>query len=233
MGNTAAGRSKRSSLADLSINALSIEDGEIYFRDLSEKAAPIRVHHLAVDVTNFNADSAFDVTTKFAFPGDAQNVEASGKVGPLLAQGILDASSIPVDLNVKFDSILLDSLRPLADIGSDIPVGLSIPDAASIVGTLRGTVGSLAIALSTDLTANRVAYTDVFDKPAGTAMTVNANGTWGDSLEVASVNIKLSDLELTASRFTGGGASPLQCADRFEQLQPRQPAPDDTRGGRL
>ena len=208
-GHTAAGRSKRSSLADLSIKALSIEDGEIYFNDLSEKATPIRVHHLAFDVTNFNAASAFDVTTKFAFPGDAQNVEASGKVGPLLAQGTLDASSIPVDLTVKFDSILLDSLRPLADIGSDIPVGLSIPAAASIVGTLRGTVGSLAIALSTDLTANRVAYTDVFDKPAGTAMTVNANGTWGDSLEVASVNIKLSDLELTASRFTGGGASPL------------------------
>ena len=94
-------RTKRSSLADLSIKALSIEDGEIYFNDLGEKATPIRVHHLDFDVTNFNAASAFDVETKFAFPGDEQNVEASGKLGPLLNQGVLDASGIPVDLNVE------------------------------------------------------------------------------------------------------------------------------------
>ena len=40
-------------------------------------------------------------------------------------------------------------------------------------------------------------------------MTVNANGTWGDQLEMASASLKLSDLELTASRFAGGGAQPL------------------------
>ncbi len=200
---------KRSSLADLAIKALSIEDGAIYFNDLGEKATPIHVRHLDFDVTNFNAASAFDVATKFAFPGDAQNVEASGKLGPLLTQGVLDASGIPVDLNLKLDSILLDSLRPLADIGSDIPPGLSIPDAASVSGTVRGTVGKLAIALSTDLTGARVAYATIFNKPAATAMTVNANGTWGDTLQIASINLKLSDLELTASRFAGGGAQPL------------------------
>jgi AsmA-like C-terminal region/AsmA family len=203
------GRAKRSSLADLSIKALSIADGAIYFNDLGEKAAPIHVHHLDFDVTNFNAASAFDIATKFAFPGDEQNVEASGKVGPLLNQGMLDASGIPVDLNLKLDSIVLESLRPLADIGSNIPAGLSIPDAASVSGTARGSLGQLAIALSTDLTANRVAYGTVFSKPAGTAMTVSANGIWGDQLEIASVNLKLSDLDLTASRFAGGGAQPL------------------------
>ena len=79
---------KRSSLAELSIKALSVEDGEIYFNDLGEKATPIHVRHLDFDVTNFNAASAFDIETKFAFPGDDQNVEASGKVGPLLTQGV-------------------------------------------------------------------------------------------------------------------------------------------------
>ena len=87
--------------------------------------------------------------------------------------------------------------------------GFRFPIAASVNGTARGSVGKLAIALSTDLTANRVAYATIFNKPAGTAMTVNANGTWGDQLEIASVSLKLSDLELTASRFRGGGAQPL------------------------
>jgi uncharacterized protein involved in outer membrane biogenesis len=74
---------KRSSLAGLSMKALSIEDGGIYFNDLGEKMAPIRVRHLDFDVTNFNAASAFDVATKFAFPGEEQNVEVSGQLGPI------------------------------------------------------------------------------------------------------------------------------------------------------
>ena len=200
---------QRSSLADLSIKALSVEDGAIYFNDLGEKTAPIRVRHLDFDVTNFNAASTFDVRTKFAFSGDKQNVQAAGKLGPLLDQGVLDTSGIPVDLTLRLDSILLDSLRPLAGVGSYIPPGLSIPDAVSVNATARGTFGKLAIALSSDLTANQVAYAKLFKKPAGTAMTVSANGTQGDRLEIASVSLKLSDLELTASRFSGGGAQPL------------------------
>ncbi len=199
---------KRSSLADLSIKALSIEDGEVDFTDLSEQAAPLRVRHLDFDVTDFNASSSFGVETKFAFPAEQQNVKASGKLGPLLDNGMLDASGIPVDLTLKLDSILLDSLRPLAEMGSKIPPGLSIPDPASVSGTARGSFGKLAIALSTDLTANRVAYAAIFSKPAGTAMTINANGTWGDQIEIASVNLKLSDLELTASRFSGFSPGP-------------------------
>jgi hypothetical protein len=110
---------------------------------------------------------------------------------------------------LKLDSVLLDSVRPLTEVGSYIPPGLSIPDPISINGTSRGAVGKLAIAIGTDLTGARVAYATIFNKPAGTAMTVNANGTWGDQLEMASASLKLSDLEVTASRFAGGGAQPL------------------------
>ncbi|MGD0119921.1 MAG: AsmA family protein, partial [Candidatus Binatus sp.] len=200
---------KRSSLGELSITALDIEDGEVSFSDRTEKASPIRVNHLDLDVTNFNAAAAFDVEAKFAFPGDTQNVEASGKLGPLLNQGVLDGQAIPVDVKMKLDSILLDTLRPLADIGSNIPPALSITNAADVTGNLGGTIGTLTIAATTDLTANRVVYAPILDKPAGTAMTVNANATWGNHLAITSASAKLSDLELTTSKFSGGGAQPL------------------------
>jgi uncharacterized protein involved in outer membrane biogenesis len=199
---------QRSSLGDLSIKALSIEDGSVYFNDLGEKTKPILVHHLDFDVTDFNAASAFGVATKFAFAGDVQNFVATGKLGPLLARGVLDASQIPVDLKLKLDSISLDSLRPLAGVGAAIPAELSIPDPVSISGTAGGTFGRLAIALATDLTADRVAYGSVFSKPAATAMALNANAAWGAQFELGSINLKLSDLDLTASRFSGGGAQP-------------------------
>ncbi|HWN57771.1 MAG TPA: AsmA family protein, partial [Methylomirabilota bacterium] len=65
---------KKSSLADLSVKALSVENGSIYYNDLAEKAAPIEIHRLDFDVNNFSAVAAFDVDMKLAFPGDEQNV---------------------------------------------------------------------------------------------------------------------------------------------------------------
>jgi hypothetical protein len=201
---------RRSSLAELSINALAVEDGEIYFNDLGEKASPIKVHALDFEVTNFSAVTPFDVETRFAFSGDEKNVEASGKVGPILQQGVMKASEIPVDLKLNLNSILLDRIRTLADVGPEIPAALSIPDPVSSSGTVRGSIGKLAIALSTDLTGDRVAYAGQFSKPAGTAMTLEANGTWGDQLEIAGAILKLSDLELTASKIAIGGPDPLK-----------------------
>src|SRR6266849_286820 len=200
---------KKSSLAELSIRALSVENGAIYYNDLAEKAAPIKIHRLDFDVTNFSAVAAFDVETKLAFPGDEQNVEASGKVGPLLQQGVLDTSGIPIELKFGLDSIPLDRIRTLTDLGADIPAGLTIPYPISVGGTIQGSLAKIAFAMSTDLTADRVGYAGLFSKPAGTEMTLKANGTWTDQLESAGANLKLADLELTASRFSIGGSKPL------------------------
>ena len=201
---------KRSSLADLFIKALSIEGGSIYYNDLAEKGAPIEIHRLDLDVTNFSAVAAFDVAMKMAVSGDEQNVEASGKLGPLLRQGIFDTSGMPLDLKLSLDSILLDRIRTLADLGAEMPAGLSIPDPISISGTVQGSVAKIAFAMSSDLTAERVAYAGLFDKPAGTRMTLKANGSWTDELDIASANLKLADLELTASRFSVGGPQALR-----------------------
>ena len=99
---------KRSSLADLTIKALSIEDGAIYFNDLGQKMKPIHVRHLDFDVTNFNAASAFDVETKFAFPDDDQNVAASGIESPTGMSEPMSASgrrlSSMIESSFKFRS---------------------------------------------------------------------------------------------------------------------------------
>ena len=200
---------KRSSLAELSVQALSVENGSIYYNDLAEKAAPIKIHRLDFDITNFSAVAAFDVETKLAFTGDQQNVAASGKVGPLLQQGFLDTAGIPIDLKLHLGSIPLEQIRTLTDLGANIPAALAIPDPVSLDGTLQGSFAKIAFAISTDLTADRIAYAGLFDKPAGTEMTLKANGTWTSELEIASANLKLADLELTASRFSLGGPKPL------------------------
>ena len=200
---------KKSSLAELSVKALSVENGAVYYNDLAEKATPIEIHRLDFDVTNFSAVAAFDFDMKLAFAGDEQNVAASGKLGPLLQHGVLDASGIPIDMKLRADAIPLDRIRTLTDVGADIPAALKIPDPISLAGTVQGSLAKIAFAINTDLTADRIAYSGFFKKPAGTAMTLKANGTWSDQLEIAGANLKLGDLELTASRFSVGGPRPL------------------------
>jgi hypothetical protein len=146
---------------------------------------------------------------KLAFPGDAQNVAASGKVGPLLQQGVLETSGIPIDLKLSVGAMPLDKIRTLTDVGADIPAALKIPDPISVAGTAQGSLAKIAFSIDSDLTADRIAYAELFNKPAGTAMTLKANGTLTEQLEIASANLKLGDLELTASRFSVGGPKPL------------------------
>ena len=225
-------RKKRSSLADLAIKALTVEDGAIYFNDLGEKMAPIHVRHLDFDVTNFNAASAFEVETKFAFAGDEQNVAASGKLGPLLEHGVLDASGIPVDLNLKLDSIVLDSIRPLADVGSYIPPGLSIPDPVSISGTARGSLGKLAIALSTDLTASAGRVRHDIQQAIGDRDDGRCERHLGRSARDREHQLEAVRSRIDGEQILRRRRAALERANRFEQLQPRQSQSDDNCRGR-
>jgi uncharacterized protein involved in outer membrane biogenesis len=193
---------RRSFFGDLSIHALSIEDGALAFTDLGERTAPISVSQFALTVNNFDAATAFEIALKFAFTSSNQNVVISGKLGPLLEQGIFDENRIPIDLKFDVDSLLLDHLRALDFIGSNIPAALSIPDPLAVAGTAKGTPRKLDITVNTDLTNNRILYGELFNKPAGTTMALAAGATMAEHLQIGTANLKLADLALTASDFS-------------------------------
>jgi hypothetical protein len=204
----AARRKRKSHLAELSISALSVEDATIHIADRGGSGMPVLINHLNVEAVNFSAVAPFDVAMKFAFASDAQNATATGKMGPLLQQGVLDTSALPLSLKFTGESILVERLRMSVDIGSSIPAALSIPDPIDVSGIVQGTVANKGFDATAELTASRVAYDKIFSKPAGTAMSVEANGAWTDSLHIASATLKLLDLELTASRISLGASKP-------------------------
>ncbi len=195
-----------STLADLSIRALNIDDGAVSFTDLSKQGAPLELLHVDFEVTNFDAMAPFDVDLKLAFPGPQQNIEASGKVGPLLKRGVLDTGALPLDVKFNIESILLERFRKLAIAGGAVPDNLSIPDPFSVSGTISGSIEKLDFQVSSDLTAARVAYAGFFDKPDGDAAALEAIGSWKNHLELARLDLKLGDLELIASKISLGGA---------------------------
>jgi uncharacterized protein involved in outer membrane biogenesis len=205
-GSTRAIRKSR--LADLSISALRVEDATLHIADRTASGSPIVARHLDFDATNLSAAAPFDVVAKFAFASDAQNASASGTIGPLLKQGVLDASGLPLNLKFTADSVLVERLRKFVDIGEAIPEALSIPDPIQLSGTVQGTIANTTLAATADLTASLVAFGTTFSKPAGTAMRVEANGAWTNKLHLAGATLKLLDLELAASRISLGGSKP-------------------------
>lgn len=198
----------RSPLAGLSIKALSIENGSIHYTDLATHGAPLEVHHLDFNGTNFSTVAPFDVNLKLAFAGDKQNLEISGKMGPLLERGLLDLTGVPLDLKFSL-ALLLDRLRELALVGPEIPAPLSMPNPVSVTGTLRGSLDDLAFAANTDLAGQHLVYAGAFDKPAGAAMSLSASGKrTTQGLQLTRVNLKLAGLDLTASGISLGAKAP-------------------------
>lgn len=191
-----------SALAALSIKAFDIDDATILYNDLAQQAAPIKLHGLALAVTNFRAAAPFDVDMKLGFLGQS-NVEVSGKVGPVLDQRRLQLARLPVDLKFALGPVLIDKLRKLTDLGARIPPALSITDQVSIDGILKGPLTRLAFEIHTDLTQQRIAYAALFDKPPGVAMTIAARGTrTASGLEAASAELRLATLDLRATKIS-------------------------------
>ncbi len=195
----------RAALATLSINELSIEDATLLYKDTSETGEPIRIRHLDLDATDLSATAPFEATLKLAVLGEVQNVTIFGKVGPLLRGATFDTARIPVDLTVEAGPTTLDRVSKLASVGSSIPAQLSLPDPVSIEGTIKGSLDRLALRAKSDLSQDRVAYGDVFNKPAGTAMTLDAKGEWaGGEFSITGAHLGLADLDLTASHVSLG-----------------------------
>ena len=199
---------KRSALAGLTIDSLSIEDGSIYYTDLSQQAAPIQFNHVEFELDNFSATAQFDVELKASVLGEERNAQISGKVGPLLKHGELDLSALPLDLKFNCDSIKLERIRSLTDVGAGIPKELSISDPFSASGIIKGSWAEMPFTVGADLTAHRVVYTGAIDKPAGTRLEVSVSGTLTDQLNLSKLNGKLSDLELTAKNISLAGKRP-------------------------
>ncbi len=197
-------------LGSIAVKSLSIDNGTILYQDASQRGAPIRLTRVDFDLENFSANRSFDLKLVFAFLDERQNFDLSGQLGPLINDGMLDVGRIPVDLKLKIGPLLLDRVRTLQGIGGKIPEKLSMPDPMSLEATAKGTLDKIGFDANSDLGPSRVVYLGVFNKPAGTAFSFSATGVRrGSEIIVARGNLKLADLNLTATGLSVGGGKPL------------------------
>ena len=190
-------------LSALRVVSMSVENGQLYYEDAAQPGAgPLTLSQVALELEGFSARAPFDIDLRLAWSASAkQNVDLSGKVGPLLSNGRFDYSRVPLELKMTADSIEWATLAAaLASASAPLPIPISIDGPFSIVSQIRGSIGDLSFDSSADLGGVKVGVPGQFEKPPGTAMEINAKGRWlEDALAVQAAKLKLAGMEVQAS----------------------------------
>jgi uncharacterized protein involved in outer membrane biogenesis len=193
-------------LSNVHVRSFQIQDGVIVYRQAGSPA--IKVSSIDVDVENFTFGSPFQISVAMAAPGsDAQNLKVTGDVGPVMTGGAIDVGALGLKLKLNAGPFALDKLRALPMLAKAIPPKLDVSDAVSLNGAVTGSLDALRIDVATDLTSNRVAFGDSFQKPSGVQLKVSAEATRnGSAVGVSFANVTLDDLKLKATKIAFGGA---------------------------
>ena len=190
-------KSKRgANLAAIYIKSLTIEDGVADYEERGRNHQTVRISDFDLTVHDFSFMRAFDVGLKLAMLSDKQNVDVSGRIGPLVQAGQLDIRNPHFAIEAKIGPLELARLRAVGSLGKSIPEALAVPDPISFNANAEGVPLELKFHFDTDLSPDRVAWAQSFDKPASVTFNLSIDGTRTDAgAEIAHANAKLGDLE--------------------------------------
>ncbi len=206
-------------LAAVYVQSLVVDDGTIVYEERGANTQTVSINNVDLSVKDFRVTRAFDFTLKLAILSDKQNVDISGTAGPLGSNGRLDLKDAHFAIEEKVGPLDLAKLRAIGSIGKVIPEALSVPDPVSFQAKIDGTPSAVKFHVESDLTGDRIAWAEAFDKPASTTLKVSADGSRVDtSLEVAQANVQLGDLDAKASniKLDGGNLSARVDTNRFD-----------------
>jgi len=161
-----------------------------------EPVVDLMLDRVDLEVSDIDLEEPLDLKLAAALPGASeQNLRVEGSVGPV--GNPPDVQNAPVDLRVKATGVDLPQLA------SALPPDLRLPPALGLDGPLdadaevKGTLTTFDASSRVDAGKAAVTWAQLFAKPAGTALTLEARATRsteGDRLEGA--KLRLADLEV-------------------------------------
>ena len=214
-GQTSAGVG---ALGEVSVSSLTVEDATIVYQDAG--AAPVTLSAVNLDVENLAASTPVDIKLNLAALGTTKNLSLTGKVGPLMTNGSIDMSAIPLAFNLDVGPLTMAQLRAVPEIAKALPPELKLTNPVTASIKVDGSPQTIAFNLMTDLTDNQVVYTGVLDKAAGVPLKLAAAGTRKDSgatTEIQTATLVLGDLDLKAGQIQlGENLSARVDSNRFD-----------------
>lgn len=188
------------------VKRLLVDNGVIVYEERGANHQTVSITDADLSVTNFRVTAPFDFSLKLAALSDKQNVDISGTVGPLGTAGALDLKNAHFSVQEKLGPIDLARLRAIGSIGKMIPDALSVPDPVSLAASANGTPSAAKFHVETDLTGNRIAWANAFDKPASVPLKLSADGSRDDTtIEITQAHVVLGDLDAKATNIKVAG----------------------------
>ncbi|MFO7557226.1 MAG: AsmA family protein [Desulfobacterales bacterium] len=176
---------------------ISLDESSIRYGQLFDKPA----------ATPLNLD--FNVAVK----GDRQDIKKiTARIGALEASvsGQVDKGPV-LDLTVQTNRFSAEKLIELSPkTASGLPKDLKLPDTVQLSASVAGAVEDLNFKTDLDITDGKVAFGEVFQKDAGTPLSVNLSGRLKkDALRVDNLKFILSKMVLTAAADIQHFADPV------------------------
>ncbi len=206
-------------LAAVYVQSLLVDNGIIVYEERGANTQTVSINDVDLSVKDFRVTRAFDFALKLAVLSDKQNVDISGTAGPLASGASLDLKDAHFAIEEKVGPLDIAKLRAIGSIGKAIPDALSVPDPVSFRANADGTPAAVKFHVESDLTGNRIAWADLFDKPASVILKVSADGSRTDTtIEVAQADVQLADLEAKVSniKMDGGNLGARIDTNRFD-----------------
>lgn len=186
-------------LGSLSARRISIQDGTVVYKDPGLSPKPLTISSVNLTVDNFSFDRSFNVALSLAALAKQPNLTLSGQAGPLMHNGAIDVPGLPFDLVITLGPLTLDQVRQMPGAAALLPKEFSLTGGVGAKAKVDGTLSALKFGGSSDLTANQLAYANLFNKPAGVRLSLSVDGSRsGNQLQITRALFKLAGLELTA-----------------------------------
>jgi uncharacterized protein involved in outer membrane biogenesis len=207
-------------LGQVSVSSLTVEDATVVYQDAG--APPVTVSAVNLDVENLGVSTPIDIKLTLAALGTAKNLSLTGKVGPLLTNGVIDMNAIPLAFDLDVGPLTMGQLKAVPQIAKALPPQLQLTNPVTASIKVDGNPQTVAFNLVTDLTGNQVVYTGVLDKAAGVPLKLAAAGTRKDSVagpqvEIQNATLVLGDLNLKAGQIQlGQNLSARVDSNRFD-----------------
>ena len=187
-------------LAALTVGSLKIENGSLSYADQQRGGRPIQVNDFNFMVDHFNVGAPFDLAMSLAVMGQQQDLSVSGKVGPLMRAGMIQISSVPLDLDATIGPIAIAQLQSLPQLAHSIPATLSVSQPVTIYSKITGTSDAPNIDARADLTSSQVVYAGILNKPADVPFKFTGSlSRAGGVVRVKRAELVLATLQATAT----------------------------------
>lgn len=181
------------------VSLVNISGGEIRYIDKKD-GTDLQFSKVDLTVQDFDFNEPFTVKLAVAVYADKQNVNLTGRVGPLRSEG--DWTAIPVQGELDIDSLDLTRLKAAAP---KLRAALSKDFDLSGVFRARdirfkGTIKDLTVMGEIEGSQGAVRYGKSFHKPAGVPLAVSTDARYaGNKVTLRKGFLKLHTLELASA----------------------------------